>query len=133
MKDEKRFTEWCEKFDELALCEQLSIYNEYCREVQNEDEIYDFDDYFFEEYFSKPADAVRAWHFGGKRLSDGSLGDNSWSDEYIKFNGYANLETLSEYDVEEQIKGYLSDIFNHEDIWEDYITLDDEEDDFDEE
>ena len=30
--------------------------------------------------------------------------------EYFRFNGYANLESLDEYDVEEEIKEYASEI-----------------------
>lgn len=44
------------------------------------------DEEFYNIYFSeKPADAVRAAIFG----------DVHWSDDYVRFNGYGNLETKS--------------------------------------
>jgi hypothetical protein len=65
-------------------------------------------------------DAARATFFGDIK---------NWSDEYIRFNGYGNLESVSEYDVDEEIEGYLEDIFEHEDTWEDYIDNEEDEDD----
>lgn len=45
------------------------------------------DEEFYNIYFSeKPADAVRAAIFG----------DVHWSDDYVRFNGYGNLETKSQ-------------------------------------
>ena len=66
--------------------EKVSFWNEYCSEQSNEDEIYDFDDEFFELFFSnKPMEAARA----------ASFGDVNWSDDYISFDGYGNLKSLS--------------------------------------
>ena len=60
-------------------------------------DVQEFDNEFFNTYFEgKPMEAVRAWHFGG--------GDNNWSDEYIRFNGYGNLETLSEWQLEKELQ-----------------------------
>lgn len=60
-------------------------------------DVQEFDDEFFNTYFEgKPMEAVRAWHFGGD--------DNNWSDEYIRFNGYGNLETLSEWQLEKELE-----------------------------
>jgi len=66
--------------------EKISLWNEYCSEQRNEDEIYDFDDEFFELFFSnKPMEAARA----------ASFGEVNWSDDYISFDGYGNLKSLS--------------------------------------
>ena len=60
-------------------------------------DVQEFDDEFFNTYFEgKPIEAVRAWHFGGD--------DNYWCDEYIRFNGYGNLETLSEWQLEKELQ-----------------------------
>lgn len=49
-------------------------------------EVHDFDDDFFDTYFEgKPMDAARATFFGSI---------DSWSDDYIRFDGYGNLESL---------------------------------------
>lgn len=66
--------------------EKVSLWNEYCSEQSNEDEIYDFDDEFFDTYFAnKPMEAARA----------ASFGEVNWSDDYISFNSYGNLKSLS--------------------------------------
>lgn len=37
-------------------------------------------------------------------------GDFNPNDEYFRFNGYANLESLNEYDLEDEMKDYASEI-----------------------
>ena len=37
-------------------------------------------------------------------------GDFNPNHEYFRFNGYANLESLDEYDLEDEIKDYASEI-----------------------
>jgi len=63
----------------------LNHWNEYCQENSYfDDEIYIFDDEFFNTYFEgRPMEAARA----------ASFGQLNWSDEYIYFNGYGNLES----------------------------------------
>ena len=108
-----------EKFKELSIGERLSIFNTYCIEHGDSDnEIYSFDEEFFETFFSNPMEAARATFFGKI---------NSWTDEYIKINVYGNLESMSEYDVLEEIDYYLEEIFDNTDTWEDYIDNDEEE------
>lgn len=108
-----------EKFKELSTTEQLSIFNTYCIEHGDADnEIHSFDEEFFETYFSNPMDAARATFFGEIKY---------WTDEYIKFNAYGNLESMDEYDVLQEIDCYLEEIFDNTDTWEDYIDNDEEE------
>ena len=54
---------------------------------------------------------------------------NSWSDEYIRFNAYGNLESLSEFDAVEKAEDYIDDIYDYEDVWEDYIEPEEEDED----
>jgi hypothetical protein len=69
---------------------KISLWNEYCSEQNNEDEIYSFDDEFFEVFFNnQPMKAAQA----------ASFGNVNWSDNYIKFNGYGNLESLNDYEA----------------------------------
>ena len=108
-----------EKFKELSIGERLSIFNTYCIEHGDSDNVINsFDEDFFNTYFSNPMEAARATFFGKIE---------SWCDEYIKFNAYGNLESMTEYDVLEEIDNYLEEIFGNPDTWEDYI--DNEEDD----
>lgn len=68
----------------------ISLWNRYCEECNNPDgEIWTNDDEFFEIFFTKALDAVRAAYFG----------DYNFSDDWVTFNGYGNLESFnSPYD-----------------------------------
>ena len=109
-----------EKFDELSLSERLSIYNEYCINYGSNEPIEYFEEDFFECYFSDKMEVARAVYFGDIQ---------SWTDEYIRFNAYGNLESLNEFDVANEIDDYAEEIFEYEDIWKDYIDCEDEDDD----
>src|SRR5690554_4352880 len=67
--------------------ELLSINREYLENINDLDnDIYGNDEEFFEIFFQdKLMDAVKAISFGEYR----------YSDAYVKFNGYANLETTN--------------------------------------
>lgn len=76
---------------------------QYYNDLENQDEIpylyelMDFSDpeYFFNTYFSNPYEAARATQFGKV----------NWFDDYIKFDGYGNLQSVpyinfNDYDAE---------------------------------
>jgi len=56
-----------------------------------DDIIYLFDEDTINELFSNPWDALRATHFG----------DTNFTDDYFRFNGYGNIETLSDWKIDE--------------------------------
>ncbi|AXH71048.1 hypothetical protein BSP38_006 [Bacillus phage BSP38] len=61
------------------------------------------DEDFFNTYFEgKPMEAVRAAHYG----------DYHYMDDYVKFDGYGNLKSVSEYDMEEELKESIDEIMN---------------------
>ncbi|WP_297095584.1 antirestriction protein ArdA [uncultured Draconibacterium sp.] len=65
----------------------LFLWNEYCQENGYENEIYNFDDDFFNTFLSdNPMEAFRL----------GCFSDINWNDDYIYFNGYGNLESVSD-------------------------------------
>lgn len=92
-------------------------------------EVWENDEEFFNTFFEgKPMEAVRSTYYG----------EYSYMDEYVKFNGYGNLESLSEYELEEELKSNIEDIveeiFNNEcnccfDTEIDDILAEDEEED----
>jgi len=72
--------------------ELVSLNNAYCRSIGSEGEVYDNDEEFFNTYFEgKPLEAVRAAHFG----------DYNFSHDYVKFNGYGNLESFQYFIVDD--------------------------------
>lgn len=67
-------------------------------------EAYEFDEDFFDTFFAgKVIEAVRATFFGDIQ---------NWSDEYIRFNGYGNLESLSEYAYERELQDSKEEIID---------------------
>lgn len=110
-----------EAFSNLDSNEKIAIYSVYCREHGNpEDGFEPFDDEFFRVFFTNPIDAARATFFGKIQ---------SWSDEYIRFNAYGNLESFTEYDAEMEAEEHVDDIYEYPDVWSDYIDDEEEEED----
>jgi hypothetical protein len=67
-------------------------------------EVYDFDDDFFDTYFEgKPEEAARATFFGKIQ---------NWMDDYIRFNGYGNLESVSEYQYNKELLSGADEIID---------------------
>lgn len=120
--EEKRFEWFKERFEELSSSEKIGLYNEYCVDVSNGNDFFTFDEEFFETSFISAFDAARAVHYG----------TINWCDEYIRFNGYGNLESLSEHELSLEADGYIDEIYewgkfeNYIDMSE--FTSDDDED-----
>lgn len=63
--------------------------------------VYENDDEFFQIYFeSEVMEAVRAISFG----------DYNYMDDYVRFNGYGNIESLSEYEWHQELEDEADDI-----------------------
>ena len=112
-----KFDYFREKFEELSDEDKIALYNNWAREYDGDNQIYIFNEEFFNlMYENNPAGAVRAVFFGDVQ---------SWNDDYIKFNGYANLESLSTYDVVNNwVNEHLEEIFEAGDF-SDYIDIND--------
>jgi hypothetical protein len=73
--------------NDMNEAELVQLNNEYCQSAQyNDNEIFTNDDDFFATFFDGDTiGAVRAV----------SYGDYNYSHNYVKFNGYGNLESFS--------------------------------------
>ena len=60
------------------------------------------EDFFNDFFFNNPMEAVRSSFYGNYKFCD----------EYVKFNGYGNLESFNDYDLEKEYKNYIDDIVN---------------------
>ena len=115
MKTDERFDYFCSQWEELSDSDKVNLFNEYCSYTGCEETIYSFDEEFFDTFFEGRAmEAARATFFGEIQ---------SWFDSYIKFNGYGNLESLSEYQAAELAGCYQREIYDW-DRYEDYIDMD---------
>lgn len=74
------------KIKQFSQSELIALNNQYCEDINAmDDQIFENDDEFFELFFEKSIDAIRAVNFG----------DYRYSDNYVRFNGYGNLESFS--------------------------------------
>ena len=81
-------------------------------------EVYENDEEFFDMFFEgRPAEVARAIYYG----------DYNYNDEYVKFNAYENLESLSEYDYEELLEENIEEITENLIEYAEYISIDNEE------
>ena len=64
-------------------------------------EYWDNDEEFFNTFFyNNPTEAVRSAYYG----------DYNYCDKYVRFNGYGNLESFNDYDLEKEYKYYIDEI-----------------------
>lgn len=88
-----------EKINEMSESELISLNNTYCSETSSGDEIYSNDEEFFNTFFHcRIMDAIRSVDFGTYRLND----------DYVKFNGYGNLETFNSFDIDDLPESILT-------------------------
>jgi len=78
-----------DQINEMSEQELISLNNAYCGSIGSESRVYDNDEDFLNENFSSASDAVRACYFGDYRFSD----------NYVQFNGYGNLESTNYFEV----------------------------------
>ena len=74
-------------------------------------EYWENDEEFFNTFFNNPMDAVRCSFYGNYKFYD----------KYVKFDGYYNLSSFNEYELEGEYKDFIDDIVNsllehHEEI-----------------
>lgn len=74
-----------EVLEDMAAADLVSVWNEYATEVGDES-IFKNDECFFSEMFSTTGEAVRAVCYG----------EYHYTDNYVRFNGYGNLETTND-------------------------------------
>lgn len=94
-----------EHIESLSNSELVSLWNEYCQETGNgDDEIHSNDEDFFNTFFSEVMEVVRAI----------SYGEYNYSDKFVKFNGYANLESFNDPSDSIDIDTLVNAIFEEE-------------------
>lgn len=78
----------------LTVNELVNLFNDYCDDNNYDvDRIYAFDESTINELFSDPWEALRSAHFG----------DINFTDDYFQFNGYGNIETLADWQIENDL------------------------------
>lgn len=78
---------------------------------------FDNDEYFFRDFFGDKVDeAVRAVCYG----------DYNYTDDYVRFNAYGNLDSCSQFEYDKEIEDNVEEIIeayieNIDDMWDDEI------------
>lgn len=73
--------------EEMEYSELIQLNNEYCESINAmDDQIYENDEDFLNTFFYNNADAL------ARAIS---YGDYRYQDNYVRFNGYGNLETFN--------------------------------------
>ena len=102
--------------EEMTTRELVEVHNKYCEAYNDMDNgIFENDDGFLEAYFmERPAELAMAIQYG----------DYRYSDDYVQFNGYGNLESFNYTDGHvflSDIADYIADL--NEDEQEDFLDV----------
>ncbi len=63
-------------------------------------EAYENDEYFFDDFFTSPYDVLQKTYYG----------NYDFNDYYVRFDGYGNLESLSEWEYEQELRDCIDEI-----------------------
>jgi hypothetical protein len=108
--------------------QMVQLNNEYC-DQQNcpDDQIYSNDANFFADYFDgNVMEAVRAV----------SYGDYNYTHDWVKFNGYGNLETMDRIDTDDlvdSVEAMAEEIADNFSAYDHFFNIDPDEEDEEEE
>lgn len=91
------------------LLNHIDVIGEIVSEINSIDGSLDFleywnnDEEFFNTFFyNNPMEAVRSSFFG----------HYNYCDKYVKFNGYGNIESVDNFELEDEYKYYIDDLVN---------------------
>ena len=98
-----------ENVEELArLVNDINSYNGTLEHLV----VFDNDEEFFKLFYQdKPLEAVRAALYGRY----------NYNDEYVKFDGYENLESLNQWEYEELLRSNVDDVIKEFQSYKNYI------------
>ena len=88
--------------NEETLLDVVSELNSWNGCLENLD-FWENDEEFFNTFFNNPMEAIRATYYG----------NYNYNDDYVKFNGYGNIDSYSEYERIEEIKDSIDDIVDN--------------------
>lgn len=108
-----RYEYFCELFYELTREERITLANMYFSEYDFDNYIHEFTEDFFNTYFTSPLEVAQKVFFGNIQ---------NWCDPYIRFNGYGNLQSLTDYQAAEVAECYIREIYENIDF-SDYIDM----------
>jgi len=104
-----------DQIENMSSDELMALNNAYCESAHYDgDTIYENDDTFLEENFSSISEAVRA----------ATYGEYNFSHSHVKFNGYANLESLDGIGTDDLVETVSTIVSYAIDNQSDFLMLD---------
>jgi len=101
-------------FHELNIWTKIALYNEYVYNCTDDEHTFHrLDEQFFIDNFQSYTQLAEAI---GNRGID-------MNNEIVYIDKYGDIETTSEELAEEHMEDYLQDIFDHPEIWTNYIDM----------
>ena len=94
----------------------MVLHNEYCEQKSyTDDMIWHNDAFTINEFFTNSFDALKSMFYGGYNPND----------EFFKFDGYGNLESINQYEIFDyiDIKGIVYDIYENPENYMDYVNF----------
>lgn len=94
------------QINDLSTDDLVNLNNAYCSSCNLCDkEIYNNDEEFFNTFFEgRPMEVARSIYYGNYRFMD----------EYVKFNGYGNIESLNSYEIAaDNLAGSIDEITDY--------------------
>lgn len=109
--------------EDAEISDLVALWNEYCQDNNYyDDEFYYNDDEFFSTYFdgAEPMRIIQATQFG----------DYRYMENWVKFNGYGNLDSYGDYEVRSTIlndKNFIMYELENTDIFEELLEEENKE------
>jgi len=100
----------------MSYSEIVTLHNEYCNNMSYyDDEIFQNDPYIINEIFSDTFKALQCMFYGKYKPND----------DFFKFDGYGNLESIADYNVLDyiDIKGIVLHIFEDPYNYVDFVNF----------
>lgn len=94
----------------------MVLHNEYCdQKSYRDDMIWHNDAFTINEFFTNSFDALKSMFYGRYNPND----------EFFKFDGYGNLESINQYEIFDyiDIKGIVYDIYENPENYMDYVNF----------
>lgn len=94
--------------DLIRLIQDINSYNGELEHLM----VFENDEEFFNTFFNnRPMEAVRSALYGRY----------NYNDEYVKFDGYENLESLDQWEYEELVKTHVDEVIEQFQNYKEYI------------
>lgn len=115
----KKNTEAIQEFlkTEALTYDLMEMWNTKCQKEQSSDQVYENSEDFFEMFFPKSVDAVRAAKYG----------EYEFTHDFVKIDGYGNLQSFNDITDFVDIEELADHILENEELYNSWLELEEED------